>query len=108
MQDLYRKTRHWIQVIAWIVAIVVTSLIFESFIQYQNRPGVYLTQVQSNSVKQVVIHGNYKHSFQFRGYINGQPVTFLFDTGASQVSIPAHLANQLNLKPRQIWSCFHS
>jgi len=31
--------------------------------------------------------------------VNGQPVTFLVDTGASGVSIPANVANRLGLTP---------
>jgi aspartyl protease family protein len=32
------------------------------------------------------------------GTINQRPVTYLLDTGATQVSIPAHLASELNLQ----------
>ncbi len=42
----------------------------------QNRQGHYLTN----------------------GAINGEKVTFLLDTGATQVSIPAHIAEKLSLQ----------
>lgn len=38
-------------------------------------------------------HGHYV----FPGEINGRPVTFLLDTGATLVSVPAHLADELGL-----------
>lgn len=40
-------------------------------------------------------HGHYI----FPGEINGRPVTFLLDTGATLVSVPAHLAGELDLAP---------
>ena len=33
------------------------------------------------------------------GLINGQPVRFLLDTGATHTSVPAHLAQRLGLQP---------
>jgi aspartyl protease family protein len=33
------------------------------------------------------------------GLINGQPVRFLLDTGATHTSVPAHLAQSLGLRP---------
>jgi aspartyl protease family protein len=38
-------------------------------------------------------HGHYVS----QGTIDGIPVTFLLDTGATEVSIPAHIADKLNL-----------
>ncbi len=40
-------------------------------------------------------HGHYV----FPGEINGRPVSFLLDTGATLVSVPAHLAGELDLAP---------
>jgi aspartyl protease family protein len=36
--------------------------------------------------------------YVFPGKINGQPVSFLLDTGATLVSVPAHLAEDLGLE----------
>ncbi|MFO1350765.1 MAG: retropepsin-like aspartic protease [Gammaproteobacteria bacterium] len=35
------------------------------------------------------------------GFINGEPVTFLLDTGATTVSIPASIAERLEFKTRR-------
>lgn len=51
-------------------------------------------------VKQVVLELNQNNSYLVEGLINGQPVTFVVDTGASQVSIPKRIAAYLNLKPQ--------
>ncbi len=36
--------------------------------------------------------------YQLTGSANGQDITFLLDTGASEISIPGDVANRLNLK----------
>lgn len=48
--------------------------------------------------KQVVLNMNSGHSYFAQGQINEQEVTFIVDTGASQVSIPHRVASYLGLK----------
>lgn len=46
----------------------------------------------------VLKRGSHGH-YVFPGEINGRPVTFLLDTGATLVSVPAQLADELGLVP---------
>lgn len=42
--------------------------------------------------------------FEAPGEINGKPVTFLLDTGATYVAVPRNLASELGLEPgRSAW-----
>ncbi|MFP3343249.1 TIGR02281 family clan AA aspartic protease [Vreelandella aquamarina] len=42
--------------------------------------------------------------FEAPGQINGEPVTFLLDTGATYVAVPSELAKRLRLEPgRSAW-----
>ena len=46
----------------------------------------------------VVLQRNRAGHYVTAGEINGQPVTFLLDTGATGVAIPAHLAEKLGIQ----------
>src|SRR5690606_26420267 len=52
--------------------------------------------VQGDHVE-VLLEGNVQGHFVADGLINGKPVTFLLDTGATDVAIPAELAEDLGL-----------
>lgn len=52
----------------------------------------------------VTLQRNRAGHYEAPGRINGQPVTFLLDTGATYVAVPAELANELGLEPgRSAW-----
>jgi len=45
-----------------------------------------------------VLKRNRQGHYVTTGYINGSPLEFLLDTGATDISIPAHIADKLGLK----------
>ncbi|MFB9865985.1 retropepsin-like aspartic protease family protein [Vreelandella sulfidaeris] len=52
----------------------------------------------------VTLKRNRAGHFEAPGRINGTPVTFLLDTGATYVAVPSDLAHDLNLEPgRSAW-----
>ncbi|WP_346796279.1 retropepsin-like aspartic protease [Halomonas sp. Bachu 37] len=52
----------------------------------------------------VTLKRNRSGHFEAPGYINGEPVTFLLDTGATYVAVPGELADRLDLEPgRNAW-----
>ena len=50
-------------------------------------------------VDEWVLRRNRSGHYFSPGLINGQPVRFLLDTGATHTSVPAHLAQSLGLRP---------
>ena len=54
--------------------------------------------LSADGVREVVLRQNRAGHYVASGGINGQPVTFLLDTGATSVSIPASVAGRLGLK----------
>lgn len=68
---------------------------FESSLQARNNPN---QQLQIAPGSELVLKRSRNGHYFFPGAINGQPVTFLLDTGATLVSVPAHLADELGLK----------
>ena len=69
-------------------------LYFESSLQARDHPNRDL-QIAPGS--EVVLKRSYDGHYIFPGTINGRPVSFLLDTGATLVSVPAHRAEELGL-----------
>ena len=66
-------------------------------------PNTHIIQT-AESGKPLVLKRNRAGHFEAPGFINGKPVTFLLDTGATYVAVPANLAEDLGLKPgRSAW-----
>jgi aspartyl protease family protein len=69
---------------------------FENSLQARDNPN---HQLQIAPGSELVLKRSRDGHYVFPGTINGRPVTFLLDTGATLVSVPAHLAGELGLKP---------
>jgi len=70
-------------------------LYFENSLQARTNPN---RQLQIAPGSELVLKRSRDGHYVFPGTINGQPVTFLLDTGATLVSVPAHLGGELGLK----------
>lgn len=84
--------------IGWIVGLILLTLYFT---QWQNRrvnPNSMPEASRSEGVNELVLQRNFQHHYVVTGSINGKSVTFLVDTGATRVSVPMHLAEELGLK----------
>lgn len=82
---------------AWIIALVLLTFGFNNWLAGQDNPN---RNVKSNLLGDSVEvrleqnrHGHYRTS----GTIDGYPVELLIDTGATEVSIPARLAERIGL-----------
>lgn len=85
--------------LAWIMAIALLMFFFEDELYKQYNPNSQ-PQVSLNSSGQaeVILKQNRQGHYVTKGNINEAAVTFLLDTGATQVSIPAHIADTLQLE----------
>ena len=85
--------------LAWIMAIALLMYFFQGVLDKQynpnSRPEVSLN---SSGQAEVVFKQNKQGHYVTLGSINESSVTFLLDTGATQVSIPAHIAEKLQLE----------
>lgn len=82
---------------AWLASLSllgVLYLFFDSSLQSRNNPN---RQLQIAPGAELVLQRGRNGHYVFPGEINGQPVTFLLDTGATLVSVPAHMAGRLGL-----------
>ncbi|WP_189378650.1 retropepsin-like aspartic protease family protein [Thalassotalea profundi] len=85
--------------LAWIIVLVILVFVFQSALEQQINPNSepeYSLNAQGQA--EVILQQNRQGHYVTSGTIHEIPVTFLLDTGATQVSIPAHIADQLNLQ----------
>lgn len=85
--------------IAWSIGLLLLVLGFGRWEQDQYNPNRELQVLDAGYVREVTLNSNRLHHYVASGEINGKPVTFLLDTGASDVVVPARLAAKLHLQP---------
>ncbi len=90
-----RRMGRFMMVLAWLAFLGVLWLVFEDVLDRQVHPNRNL-RVEEGAGEWVLRRNRAGH-YVAPGTINGQPVVFLLDTGATQVSVPAHLAGALGL-----------
>jgi aspartyl protease family protein len=86
-------------VLAWLVVLGLLSAFFSGWLEERNNPNQQVrSQMRADGVREVVLRQNRAGHYVANGAINGHSVTFLLDTGATSVSVPANVARRLGLK----------
>lgn len=84
---------------AWLVALGLLTLFFNHFLDKQNNPNQELTtRASQEGGYEVILQRNRSGHYVASGTINDKPVVFFLDTGATVVSIPSSIADNLNLQ----------
>lgn len=84
---------------AWILFLVLLTLAFSSLLERQNNPNREpASQIGDNGIQEVALRRNRAGHYVATGSINGFPVTFLLDTGATDVAVSGSVAERLGLK----------
>ncbi len=94
-------------VLAWVLLLGLLLWWFTDYEASRRNPNQQINaRYTANGVQEIVLKRNRYGHYVATGSINGKPVTFLLDTGASDVSIPDSLAKELGLKRgiRQIYN----
>ncbi|MFJ7795328.1 TIGR02281 family clan AA aspartic protease [Pseudomonas sp. NPDC096950] len=85
-------------ILAWCAALFLATRFFGQLEERQQNPNVVVTSEQGEGFIEVKLVGNTQGHFVASGQINGQPVNFMLDTGATDVAIPAEMAERLKLE----------
>jgi len=86
-------------ILAWVLLLGLLLWWFTDYEESRRNPNQQInTRYTANGVQEIVLKRNRYGHYVATGSINGKPVTFLLDTGASDVSIPDSLAKELGLK----------
>ena len=83
---------------AWIGLLLILTMFFSSYLERQNNPNANPETATVGSVKEVMLQRNHSGHYVASGMINSHKVTFLLDTGATDVAVSAGLAATLGLR----------
>lgn len=86
-------------VLVWLAFIAGLTYAFSWLLDKQHNPNqINITRISNTGVSEVELKRNRSGHYVASGEINGMPVQFILDTGATDVSIPLHIANKLGLE----------
>lgn len=85
-------------IMGWIILLGLFTLFFSRFLSRQTNPNQDPDLIQTNSFREVRLQRNRFGHYVANGKIDNKPVTFILDTGATDISIPEKIAQQLNLE----------
>jgi aspartyl protease family protein len=87
---------------AWVVGIALLATLFNNYLEHKRNPNQNVSyELGPSGLPEVVLQQNRAGHYVATGRINGEPVVFMLDTGATTVSLPLELARRLNLPLRQ-------
>ena len=86
---------------AWVVGLTLLVFFFNGVIERQRNPNTQpLAAAGEGAAPSVVLRRNRAGHYVAGGSINGEPVVFMLDTGATDVALPLALARRLGLTLR--------
>lgn len=80
--------------LAWGLGLALLTWYFQQKLEQEYNPN---QQVKRLDAQTIVLEQNRQGHYLASGSINGEPVVFLLDTGATQVAIPQAMAARLDL-----------
>jgi aspartyl protease family protein len=99
MAELRTKLGTTMLIAAWVAIIALLTLAFSGFLDHKHNPNrVVETRYSSDGQPEVVLRRSPNGHYMANGKINGYEVSFLLDTGATDVAIPEQVANRIGLR----------
>ena len=85
----------------WVMLLILLTLFFQGWLHSGDNPNRGLASYDPDGLGEVVLERNRSGHYIAPGFINGEPVQFLLDTGATDVNIPAAIASRIGLSRGQ-------
>ncbi len=85
-------------VIAWLIILAILISLFDDWLQREHNPNQSPQSQLIDGRREVILQANRQHHYVVDGLINQHQVVLLLDTGATDVVIPAQLAQKIGLK----------
>ena len=94
-----RRMGLWMVVAMWLLVLWLLASFFANWFEKEHNPNQnFASTMTSDGVKEVVLQRNRRGHYVTPGMINDKQVVFMLDTGATDISVPLHLAEELGLK----------
>ncbi len=97
-EDEQKRMGKYMIIGMWVLLVALLTLIFNNILERQYNPNQKLASQQGAGGAEVRLKRNKYGHYVASGLINGQPVVFMLDTGATDVAVPAQVADRLGLK----------
>ena len=98
-EDSSRRIGMGMVIAMWVVVLALLTAYFSYWQDRQKNPNQTLHSVSGeNGVNEVVLTRNRYGHYVATGAINHIPVVFMLDTGATDISVPKAIADELGLK----------
>ncbi|NNE36678.1 MAG: TIGR02281 family clan AA aspartic protease [Gammaproteobacteria bacterium] len=82
---------------AWIIVLGMLTIFFSGHLQRQSNPNQTIQSLNYQGETEIILKQNRYGHYVATAEINQTPVNVILDTGATDVSIPENIANQLGL-----------
>jgi aspartyl protease family protein len=93
-----RKAGRWLLALAWVAGLFLATRFFGEWEQRQENPNRAPSSAHGAGFVEVRLSANRQGHFVADGRVNSQAVTFMLDTGATEVAIPQAVASRLALE----------
>jgi aspartyl protease family protein len=93
-----RRAGRVLMMVAWVAGLFLATRYFGAREEHEANPNAVVASEHGQGYVEVQLVGNRQGHFVATGAINAVPVQFMLDTGATDVAIPASVADKLALK----------
>jgi len=94
----HKRLGHKFIIAMWIVVMIMVFFLFSDLLETDYNPNQQVLSKTTDQKNIVTLKRNRYGHYVTQGKINNHSVTFLIDTGASDISIPDKIAKKLDLK----------
>jgi len=97
-RDFISRAGTGMTVVAWLLFLAMLFGLFDYLVAQRNNPNQNIVTTLDGPQKEVILQRNAYGHYVSNGTINGKTVVFLLDTGASDIAIPASIADEMGLQ----------
>ncbi len=98
-ENPHRRLGIGMTIAMWVVLLGLLTMFFQDWGERQRNPNQNpQMRIGADGVRELVLTRNRAGHYVASGSINGEPVVFMLDTGATDVAIPGPVAKRLRLK----------